>query len=172
MNIAEIKERDIANGQGVRVSVFVSGCRHHCAGCFNEIAWDFGYGEPYTPDVEARILDALRADFVQGLTLLGGEPFEPENQPALLGLLERVRRELPSKDVWIYSGFTLEELTGDSRAHTPFVEKLLALTDVLVDGRFVAAEKDIRLLFRGSRNQRLIALPQTLKEGKIVLWGK
>ena len=170
MNIAEIKKYDIANGLGVRVSVFVSGCRHRCPGCFNEIAWEFDYGKPYTPETENEIVDALRPGYIEGITLLGGEPFEPENQPELLALLRRVRRELPNKNVWAYSGFTFDELTGVSRARTEYTDEMLSLIDVLVDGRFIYAEKDITLRFRGSRNQRILDLPASLKAGKPVLW--
>ncbi len=170
MYVAEIKKFDIANGLGVRVSVFVSGCRHRCPGCFNEIAWEFDYGKEYTADIENEIIDALRPDYIEGLSLLGGEPFEPENQPALLGLLRRVRKELPTKNVWVYSGFTLEELLGESRARTEHTDEMLSLIDVLVDGRFIYAEKDITLRFRGSRNQRILDVPATLKAGRPVLW--
>lgn len=170
MYVAEIKKFDIANGLGVRVSVFVSGCRHRCPGCFNEIAWEFDYGKEYTADIENEIIDALRPDYIEGLSLLGGEPFEPENQPALLGLLRRVRKELPAKNVWVYSGFTLEELLGESRARTEYTDEMLSLIDVLVDGRFIYAEKDITLRFRGSRNQRILDVPATLKAGRPVLW--
>lgn len=170
MYVAEIKKFDIANGLGVRVSVFVSGCRHRCPGCFNEIAWEFDYGKEYTADIENEIIDALRPDYIEGLSLLGGEPFEPENQPALLGLLRRVRKELPAKNVWVYSGFTMEELLGESRARTEYTDEMLSLIDVLVDGRFIYAEKDITLRFRGSRNQRILDVPATLKAGRPVLW--
>ena len=170
MYVAEIKKFDIANGLGVRVSVFVSGCRHRCPGCFNEIAWEFDYGKEYTADIENEIIDALRPDYIEGLSLLGGEPFEPEHQPALLGLLRRVRKELPAKNVWVYSGFTLEELLGESRARTEYTDEMLSLIDVLVDGRFIYAEKDITLRFRGSRNQRILDVPATLKAGRPVLW--
>lgn len=169
MYIAELKRRDIANGKGVRVSLFVSGCRHHCPGCFNEIAWDFDYGKEYTAEIENDIMDALSPDYVEGLTLLGGEPFEPENQKDLLSLVRRVKRET-NKDVWCYSGFTFDELIGDSRARTEFTDELLSLIDVLVDGRFIFAEKDITLRFRGSRNQRLLDLPKSLECGRPVLW--
>lgn len=172
MNVAEIKYRDIANGLGVRVSLFVSGCRHACKGCFNEIAWDFDFGKPYDEETENAILRELAPDYVEGLTLLGGEPFEPENRPELLGLLRRVRRELPGKSVWIYSGFTFEELTGKvpSRGGGEDTSEILSLTDVLVDGRFVFALKDITLRFRGSSNQRIIDVPRSLESGEVVLW--
>ena len=172
MNVAEIKNRDIANGLGVRVSLFVSGCRHACKGCFNEIAWDFDFGKPYDKATEDELLRQLAPDYVEGLTLLGGEPFEPENRSELLGLLRRVRRELPEKNVWIYSGFTFEELTGKkpSRGSGQDTDEIPRLTDVLVDGPFVYALKDITLRFRGSSNQRIIDVRRTLESGEITLW--
>lgn len=172
MYIAEIKNRDIANGPGVRVSVFVSGCRHKCPGCFNEIAWDFDFGKEYTKETEEYVLTELAPYYMRGLTVLGGEPFEPENQAGVLALIKRVRAEQPNRDVWVYSGFTLDELTGESRAQTEYTDELLSLIDVLVDGRFIFAEKDITLRFRGSRNQRLLDLPKTLASGKPVLWDE
>ena len=166
MNVATIKKYDVANGVGERVSLFVSGCRHRCPGCFNEVAWDFGYGTPYTEKTERELLDALRPGYIRGLTLLGGEPFEPENQAVLLSLLDRVRRELPGKDVWCYSGFTFEELTGEgARCVTPLTRRLLEKIDVLVDGRFVADLADISLVFRGSSNQRVLDAGASLAAG-------
>ena len=170
MNFATIKKRDIANGPGVRVSLFVSGCTHRCEGCFNEIAWDFSYGEPFTDAVEQELLEALSPDFIAGITLLGGEPFEPENQRALLPFLKRVREAFPQKTVWCYSGYTLEQLTGESRARCEATDEMLSQLDVLVDGRFVLAKKNIRLRFRGSENQRLIDMNKTREAGEIVLW--
>lgn len=172
MNIAEIKYCDIANGIGVRVSVFVSGCRHGCVGCFNEIAWDFDFGKPYDKKTEDGIIEALRPDFTDGLTLLGGEPFEPENQAELLALVKRVRKELPGKSIWAYSGFTFEELSGKtpSRACGETCAELLGMLDVLVDGRFEFDKKDITLRFRGSSNQRIIDVPRSIAEDKIILW--
>ena len=170
MNFATIKKRDIANGPGVRVSLFVSGCTHRCEGCFNEIAWDFSYGEPFTDAVENELLEALSPDFIAGITLLGGEPFEPENQRALLPFLKRVREAFPQKSVWCYSGYTLEQLQGESRARCEVTDEMLSMLDVLVDGRFVLAKKNIRLRFRGSENQRLIDMNETRKKGEIVLW--
>ena len=146
MNYGKIIQNDIANGPGVRVSLFVSGCRNHCPGCFNPAAWDFGYGAPFTTETEDRIIAALRPSWIQGLSILGGEPMEPENQEALIPFLERVRAELPDKDIWVYSGYTFETLSGS---------RILSLADVLVDGPFIEAEKDISLSFRGSRNQRI-----------------
>ena len=149
MNYGTIKKVDVANGPGVRVSLFVSGCRNHCKGCFNPETWDFSYGHPFTKETEDGIIEALRPSWIQGLSILGGEPMEPENEEALLPFLERVREELPGKDVWLYSGYRLEALQG---------RKLLALADVLVDGPFDEKEKDAGLAFRGSRNQRIIRL--------------
>lgn len=172
MNVATIKYCDIANGEGVRTSLFVSGCRHHCPYCFNTEAWDFNYGRPFNKDEEDAIISSLLPSYIRGLSLLGGEPMEKENQEALLPFLERVRRECPGKNIWLYSGFTLEEILGEreSRAYSPISRKLLQLCDVLVDGPFVMAEKDISLQFRGSRNQRIIDLQSTFEKGEIVLW--
>lgn len=170
MNIAGIKSVDIANGVGVRVSLFVSGCTHHCKGCFNPDTWDFAYGEPYSQETEDKLIEMLRPDYIRGLTLLGGEPFEPSNQEVLVGLLRRVRTELPQKDVWSYSGYTFEELTGESRARCAFTDEMLSMIDVLVDGEFVLAQRSLMLRFRGSENQRLLDLPKSLKAGKPVFW--
>ncbi len=174
MNYATIKVNDIANGTGIRVSLFVSGCTHRCPGCFNAEAWDFDYGEPFTPQVEERIFRALEPAYVEGLTLLGGEPMEPANQAALLPFIQRVKERFPDKTVWCYTGYTLEQLLAPAcQAHTAHTAALLALIDVLVDGRFEQDKKDIRLRFRGSSNQRIIDLPATLEVGhiKIKEWG-
>lgn len=172
MNYGEIKKTDIANGAGVRVSLFVSGCRHHCPNCFNPETWSFGYGNHFTSDTEREILDALAKPFVNGLTMLGGEPFEPENQICLVPFLERVRAAFPEKSVWCYTGCTLEELLSPENAyHCAVTERMLSSIDVLVDGPFIEAQKDISLQFRGSANQRLIDLKQTRKAGKIVVWN-
>jgi anaerobic ribonucleoside-triphosphate reductase activating protein len=149
MNFCGIKKMDIANGPGVRVSLFVSGCRNHCPGCFQPETWDFDYGEPFTKETEDEIIKALRPSWIQGLSILGGDPMEPENQRALLPFLRRVKEELPEKDVWLYTGYLLEKV-GTS--------PLLSYADVVVDGPFVEAEKDAGLAFRGSRNQRIIHL--------------
>ena len=170
MNVAEIKKCDIANGPGVRVSLFVSGCTHHCPGCFNKVAWDFDYGTPFTEAVQQEILTALAPDYVRGLTLLGGEPLEPINQQALLPFLEKIRECLPNKDIWCYSGYTFEQICEDMSAGTPETGKLLSLIDVLVDGRFIESKKDITLRFRGSSNQRIIDLPRSLVRGEVILW--
>ena len=172
MNFATIKKRDIADGPGVRVSLFVSGCMHRCEGCFNEIAWDFDYGAPFSEAVQQELLEALAPDYIQGLTLLGGEPFEPDNQRALLPFLKRVRETYPQKNIWCYSGYTLDQLQGESRARCEVTDEMLGMLDVLVDGRFVLAKKNIRLRFRGSENQRLIDMNKTRETGEIVLWDK
>ena len=149
MNYCGLKKIDTANGLGVRVSLFVSGCRNHCPGCFQPETWDFGYGEPFTKEIEDEIIEALRPSWIQGLSILGGEPMEPENQAALLPFLSRVRRELPDKDIWLYTGYTFEAVSES---------ELLPLVDVLVDGPFVEGERDISFSFRGSRNQRILTL--------------
>ena len=170
MNYATIKWADVANGPGVRVSLFVSGCTHRCPGCFNPEAWDFSYGRPFTRAEEDRILAALAPSHIKGLSLLGGEPFEPDNQRALLPLLRRVRGELPGKTVWCYSGYILEELHRPSRARCEVTDEMLSLLDVLVDGEFVEAKKDLSLRFRGSSNQRILDVPRSLAAGQAVLW--
>ena len=170
MNYATIKTCDIANGTGVRVSLFVSGCTHHCPGCFNSQAWDFTYGEPFDEDVQDYLLSLLSRSYIEGLTLLGGEPFETENQRALLPFLERVKRELPEKTVWAYSGYTYEQLTGTGAPVCEATAKILGLIDILVDGRFIEEKKNIRLLFRGSENQRIIDMSKTRAAGAPVLW--
>jgi anaerobic ribonucleoside-triphosphate reductase activating protein len=172
MNYGEIKKNDIANGLGVRTTLFVSGCTHHCKGCFQPQTWDFSFGKPYTKEVEDGIIASLSPYYIAGLTLLGGEPMEPANQAALLQLLRRVRAEMPSKNVWCYSGYTFEELTGKtpSRARCGHTDEMLSLIDVLVDGEFKEELKDIRLRFRGSSNQRVIDVGKTLASGEIVLF--
>lgn len=173
MNVATIKHRDIANGIGVRVSLFVSGCTHHCKGCFNAEAWDFFYGTPYTEETEERLLSLLEPSYISGLSLLGGEPFEPQNQRVLVGLLRRVKRLYPHKNVWCYTGYTLEnDLQRESRARCEVTDEMLSMIDVLVDGRFIEEQKNIRLLFRGSENQRLIDLNETRRTGTTVLWDR
>ncbi len=173
MNVATIKVNDIANGTGVRVSLFVSGCTHHCKGCFNAEAWDFNYGEPYTADTEAFILNALDHSYVDGLSLLGGEPMEPAHQRALLPLLRAVKARFPQKTIWCYTGYLLDRelLSPDGRAHTEVTDEVVGLLDVVVDGKFVEELKDIRLRFRGSSNQRLIDVPASLAAGEIKEWS-
>lgn len=173
MNYGEIKKTDIANGEGVRVSLFVSGCRHRCRQCFNPETWSFDYGRPFTAETETEIAEALSKTFINGLTLLGGEPFEPENQRVLTPFLERLRARFPEKTVWCYSGCTLEALCSpQSPYHCEVTERMLSLLDVLVDGPFVEAQKDIALRFRGSANQRLIDMKKTIKYGTITRWDE
>lgn len=170
MNYAEIKNYDIANGLGVRVSLFVSGCTHHCKGCFNPMTWDFSYGKPFTETVQDELLEMLSPAYIDGLTLLGGEPFEPDNQRALLPFVKKVRAQYPDKNIWCYTGYKLDdELLKPSRARCEVTDELLSLIDVLVDGEFIEEQKNISLSFRGSENQRLIDLPQTLSAGSIQL---
>lgn len=164
MNYAEIKHFDIANGEGVRTTLFVSGCRRGCKNCFNEVAWNFAAGQPFTREVEDQIIESLRPAYVDGLTILGGEPMEPENQAGLVGFLERVREEFPqgAKTIWCFTGDTLEfELLEGGRHHTDVTDRMLACIDVLVDGPFVQDLYDITLRFRGSSNQRLIDMVAT-----------
>ena len=170
MNYGAIKYCDIANGIGIRTVLFVSGCTHHCKGCFQPQTWDFSYGQPYTKDTEQQLLDSLAPSYIHGLTLLGGEPMEPDNQRALLALLRRLKAEQPTKTVWCYSGYTYGELTGISRARCEVTDEMLSLIDVLVDGEFVLEKKNISLRFRGSENQRIIDLLRTREEGSVVLW--
>lgn len=171
MNYGEIKKNDIANGLGVRTTLFVSGCTHHCKGCFQPETWNFCYGRPYTKEVEDDIVASVSPYYIAGLTLLGGEPFEPQNQAELLSLLRRMRAEKPNKNVWCYSGYTYEELIGKvpSRCRCEYTDEMLSLIDVLVDGEFKEELKDIRLRFRGSSNQRIIDMKKTLENGEIVL---
>ena len=168
MNYATIKNCDIANGPGVRVSLFVSGCTHRCKGCFNEEAWDFNFGQPFTEDTIQEILDMLRPSYIRGLTLLGGEPFEPENQADIVALLRKIKAELPEKGIWAFSGYLFDRdilsgRLGDTREY-------LSYLDVLVDGPFVESKKNLSLRFRGSENQRIIDVPASLKAGTVVLW--
>ena len=171
MNYAEIKYCDIANGIGVRTSLFVSGCTHHCENCFNKETWDFKFGKPFDSDTEQKILQSLKPSYIDGLSLLGGEPFEPVNQRGLVGLLKSVKEEYPEKTVWCYTGYTLEsDLLSESRARCEVTDEMLSYIDVLVDGEFVQELYDISLRFRGSSNQRLIDVKKTLEAGKTVLW--
>ena len=173
MHYGEIKNCDIANGEGVRVTLFVSGCTNHCKNCFQPQTWDFCYGQPFTAETEETLLAMLAPDHINGLTLLGGEPFEPENQRALVPFLRRVRERFPGKSIWSFSGFTLEEMQTDgAHPRCEVTDEMLSLLDVLVDGRYVDELHDISLRFRGSSNQRLIDLKETRRQGKIVLWDK
>ena len=169
MNYANIKKYDIANGIGVRVSLFVSGCTHHCKNCFNQETWDFLYGKEFTKEVEDEIIAALKPSHIRGLTLLGGEPFEPRNQRGLINFLRRVKEELPEKDIWAYSGYLLDTELLTGRARCEVTDEMLSYLDVLVDGEFVERLKDITLKFRGSSNQRLIDMKKTLASNEFVL---
>ncbi|MGM9625527.1 MAG: anaerobic ribonucleoside-triphosphate reductase activating protein [Eubacteriales bacterium] len=177
MYYGEIKNCDIANGEGVRVSLFVSGCTHHCKGCFNPQTWNFEYGKPYTDAVENQLLELLSPEYIDGITLLGGEPMEPCNQRVLVKLLQRIRHELPQKTVWCFTGYTLEELLWtdtaekQSRAVCEVTEQFLSMIDVLIDGEFILEKKNISLRFRGSENQRIIDMPRTRAIGQYVPWS-
>ena len=171
MHYGNIKTVDIANGEGVRVSLFVSGCRHHCKGCFNPETWNFKYGKEYTNDTENTIIEFLKPNYIKGLTLLGGEPMEPENQAVLINLLRRIKKELPNKDIWCYSGYTYETdlFAKNGKAHTNVTNEFLSYLDILVDGEFVEELKNISLAFRGSSNQRIIDMKKTLNLGQVEL---
>ena len=171
MNYAKIKYCDVSNGPGVRTSLYVSGCRNHCKNCFNPETWDFGYGEPFTAEVEEKIIKSLEPDYIKGFTLLGGDPFEPENQLALVDFLERLRKIYPQKSFWCFTGYDYEQhlLTG-KLGDIDVVMRMLHCFDVLVDGRFVEELKDLNLRFRGSSNQRIILLKPSLERDEVVLW--
>lgn len=171
MNYATIKNCDIANGPGVRVSLFVSGCTHRCKGCFNEVAWDFNYGQPFTQETVDEILRMLAPNHVKGLTLLGGEPFEPQNQPAIVDLLRQVKQKYPEKSIWAFSGYLFDRDILPGRLGDPEITReFLSYLDVLVDGPFVESKKNLSLRFRGSENQRLINVPASMEQGRVVLW--
>ena len=171
MNYAEIKYCDVANGPGVRTSLFVSGCSHHCPGCFNEIAWDFNYGKPFTQDTIDSIIESLKPDYIQGLTLLGGEPFEYSNQKGLPPLVRQVREVLPQKDIWCFTGFLFDkDIIENMCKKWKETNELLSYIDVLVDGRFVEELKNLNLKFKGSENQRTILVNESLKSGNVILY--
>ena len=173
MHYATIKWTDIANGEGVRISLFVSGCTHRCKNCFNEVAWDFAYGEPFTEEVAKRILEELGSSFIAGLSLLGGEPLEPCNQEALYPFVQEVKKRYPEKSVWCYTGFVFDEKTGELTAkhkNTPITKELISLFDVLVDGPYVEEQRNIRLKFRGSENQRVIDVKKSLESKECILY--
>ena len=171
MNYAEIKYCDVANGPGVRTSLFVSGCSHHCPGCFNEIAWDFNYGKPFTQDTIDSIIESLKPDYIQGLTLLGGEPFEYSNQKGLLPLVRQVREVLPQKDIWCFTGFLFDkDIIENMCKKWKETNELLSYIDVLVDGRFVEELKNLNLKIKGSENQRTILVNESLKSGNVILY--
>ncbi len=171
MNYADIKQYDVANGTGVRVSLFVSGCTHHCKNCFNQEAWDFHYGKEFTEDTIAAIIEYLKPSYVAGLSLLGGEPFEHVNQLGLLPLLREVRRVYPEKSIWCWSGYLFDrDIVGTMCEKWDETKEMLSYIDVLVDGKFVEELKNANLIFRGSSNQRSILVQESLKTGSVVLW--
>ena len=168
MNYSAIKYHDIANGTGVRTSLFVSGCRNHCKDCFQPETWDFGYGEPFDEKTRTAILKSLEPEYISGLTLLGGDPFEPENQRELLPFLKDVRERFPKKNIWAYTGYVLDtDLTEGGRRFCEATKEMLSCIDVLVDGPFVTEQKDITLKFKGSANQRVIDVKHYLTTGSI-----
>jgi len=171
MNYGTIKPTDIANGEGVRVSLFVSGCTHHCPGCFNYVTWDFNYGKPFTKETEDEILSLLSRNYIDGLSLLGGEPMEPCNQRCLVNLVDRFKEKYPNKTLWIYTGYTYDEdLIPGGKAYCEVTDKILDQCDVMVDGEFIESLKDISLKFRGSSNQRILNIRETRKRNAIVFW--
>ena len=172
MNYATIKNCDIANGPGVRISLFVSGCTHRCKGCFNEVAWDFDYGQPFTQETIGEILNMLAPPHIAGITLLGGEPFEPQNQPALLDLLRQIKAKMPEKSIWAFSGYLFEkDILAGRLGPKEITQEFVSYLDVLVDGPFILEKKDLMLRFRGSSNQRLIDVKASLESGTTVLWN-
>ena len=171
MNYAEIKNCDIANGPGVRISLFVSGCTHHCKGCFNEVAWDFHYGSPFTQETIDKILEMMKPGYIRGLTLLGGEPFEPQNQGPIVELLRQIKQKMPDKSIWAFSGYLFDrDILSGRLGDWKITREYLSYLDVLVDGPFVEEKKNLSLRFRGSENQRIIDVPASLAQNKIVLW--
>lgn len=170
MHVGQIKIVDCANGVGIRVSVFVSGCTNRCKGCFQPQTWDFDYGKLYDKEMEDLIINELSKEFYQGITILGGEPFEPSNQKELIELIRRIKRECPSKNIWMYTGFTYDlDLVKGGKRYTEVTDEILNSIDVLVDGKFVEELKNIKLAFRGSENQRIIDMKKTRNEGKVIL---
>ncbi|OKZ73692.1 MAG: anaerobic ribonucleoside-triphosphate reductase activating protein [Clostridium sp. 26_22] len=169
MNYADIKKIDVANGEGVRVSVFVSGCNHHCKGCFNQCAWDFNYGKKFTEKEEQQIIDYMNHDYISGLSLLGGEPLEPRNQEGLLPLVKKVKEKFPNKDIWCYTGFDFEKDVVEKMAkNNETTRELLKYIDIIVDGKFEEDKKDLKLQFRGSSNQKIVDVKKSLQTGQIV----
>ncbi len=171
MNYATIKPFDVANGPGVRVSLFVSGCTHRCKGCFNEEAWDFNYGEEFTEKQVKEILEAMKPDYIKGFSLLGGEPFEPRNQVVLAPLLEKIKKEYPQKDIWCYSGYDFEkDLLSGRLCDFTVTDRMLSQIDILVDGKFIEELKNLKLRFKGSENQRIIDVKKSREKNRIILW--
>lgn len=173
MNYAEIKNVDIANGPGVRISLFVSGCPHHCKGCFNEVTWDFTYGKPYTQETINHILELLKPDYIKGITFLGGEPMAPSNQESVLNTMRQIKEHYTNKDIWLYTGYLLDtDIMGKMVDTLPHTSEILSYIDVLVDGPFIEEQKNLNLQFKGSENQRIINMKKTLSSGSIVLWSE
>lgn len=173
MNYAEIKNVDIANGPGVRISLFVSGCPHHCKGCFNEVTWDFTYGKPYTQETINHILELLKPDYIKGITFLGGEPMAPSNQESVLNTMCQIKEHYTNKDIWLYTGYLLDtDIMGKMVDTLPHTREILSYIDVLVDGPFIEEQKNLNLQFKGSENQRIIDMKKTLSSGSIVLWSE
>lgn len=172
MNYAELKTYDVANGPGIRVSLFVSGCTHACKGCFNEQAWDFNYGKPFTDEVIDSIIDTMSFGAYRGITFLGGEPMDPHNQADVLKCAKRIKKAYPDKDIWLFTGYTYEYIMENMYEQLPDTKELMSLIDVMVDGPYVESKRNITLLFRGSENQRLINLKETLKQGEVVWWER
>ena len=169
MNYADIKKIDVANGEGVRVSVFVSGCNHHCKGCFNQCAWDFNYGKKFTEKEEQQIIDYMNHNYISGLSLLGGEPLEPKNQEGLLPLVKKLKEKFPDKNIWCYTGFDFEKDIVEKMAkNNETTKELLKYIDIIVDGKFEEDKKDLKLQFRGSSNQKIVDVKQSLQTGQIV----
>ena len=169
MNYADIKKIDVANGEGVRVSVFVSGCNHHCKGCFNQCAWDFNYGKEFSEKEEQQIIDYMNHDYISGLSLLGGEPLEPRNQEGLLPLVKKVKEKFPNKNIWCYTGFDFEkDVVGKMAKDNETTRELLKYIDVIVDGKFEEDKRDLKLQFRGSSNQKLVDVKKSLQTGKVI----
>ena len=170
MNYAEIKKHDTANGKGVRVSLFVSGCTHHCKGCFNSETWDFCFGKKYTQEIEDEIIEACQQSYIKGLSVLGGEPFEKANQKDVYALMKRFKKTFPNKDIWCYSGYLFDvDMIEGGKIHTEYTDEMLGCIDYLVDGEFVEELKNLRLKFRGSANQRVIDVKESRKQGKTVV---
>lgn len=172
MNYAEIKNVDVANGPGIRISLFVSGCTHHCKGCFNEMTWDFNYGKPYTQETIDHIIKLMEPSYISGITLLGGEPMDPKNQGEVLNTLRQIKRAYPDKNVWLFTGYLFDrDIQGKMTENLPETKELLSYLDVMVDGPFILEQKNLNLRFRGSENQRIIDVKETLRTGDIVLWN-
>lgn len=171
MNCCGIYYCDTANGVGIRTSLYVSGCTHHCKGCFNEQTWDFNFGKLFTPEIAEEVIKSLARPYIQGITILGGEPWEIVNQKVLRPFIERIRREYPDKTIWTYSGYLFEELLDpdNKRCHSEDTLPMLEMTDILVDGEFIEARKNLKLRFRGSDNQRIIKVKESLEKGEVVL---